>query len=148
VRPSHPGDGGHSACLTGGVGLWRQVNAIEEYFELHHIPPPFNAVRLVRAVWNGSIGENKEGSRQRCTRQRSAADVKKLSKDAQLGLLKAWAQQAELASDSQLQLLKREQRNVAEKLDRLTAQLSAAADLATETGPPSLGASLSLACIG
>ena len=82
-----------------------KVNAIAEYFELHHIPPPFNAGRLLRALFDGSIGENTEEPWQRCTRKRTAADVKKLSKDAQRDLLKAWRREAEMERGSQLRSL-------------------------------------------
>ena len=82
-----------------------KVNAIAEYFELHHIPPPFNAARLLRALFDGSFGENTEEPWQRCTRKRTAADVKKLSKDAQRDLLKAWRLEAEMERGSQLRSL-------------------------------------------
>ncbi|KAL1522796.1 hypothetical protein AB1Y20_017767 [Prymnesium parvum] len=102
-----------------------KVNAIAEYFELHHIPPPFNACRLLRALVDGSFGENIEEPRKRCTHKHSAADVSKLSKDAQSDLLKAWRQEADLERASQLRALQAGQQKMAERMDILATQVAA-----------------------
>ena len=48
-----------------------KVNAIAEYFELHHIPPPFNAAWLLRSLFDGSLAELKGDTMRRCTRKRT-----------------------------------------------------------------------------
>jgi len=106
-----------------------RVNAIAEYFELHHIPPPFNAARLLRALFDGSFASSSEDGVPRCTRQRTAADVKKLSKDAQRDLLKAWRAQADLEKTSQLKNLQASHIKLSEKLDLLSGQLSVAVQM-------------------
>ena len=102
-----------------------KINAIEEFFELHHVPPPFNAGQLVRLL-RGHVDGTGRRSMLRCTRRRGAVDVKKVSKAAQLALLKQLRQQEDLASESQLRELKRAQHEVVRKLDLLASQIGMA----------------------
>ena len=96
------------------------VASIDEYFELHHVPPPFNCAQLARDIYrhyaDGSPIVNAEEEK---TLLLTAADIKKRSKGAQIALLQKEEDAKAETPAAQLEVLRRAQREVFEKLDRL-----------------------------
>ena len=101
-----------------------KVQAIEEYFELHHIPPPFNAPQLVYALLANEDLHERTGPLPRCTVQRSAIDIQKKSKQAQLDLLRHLRLEEEATTDVQLRTMHRSQRECVDRLERVAAMVA------------------------
>ena len=94
------------------------VNAMQEYFELHHVPPPFNGIHMLRALISGSEQEG-EVEEERCTRRQSSDDVIKRSKQARLQLLKDLGLKEENTIEARLKALQHSGREAADNLSRL-----------------------------
>ena len=95
---------------------------------MHHIPPPFNALLLLNAFLDSADSDQLLNvPAPRCTVQRSAADIAKKSKHAQLELLKSLQHEDDATSEAQLRAMHRSQRECADKLERIAASIASQA---------------------
>merc|ERR1719502_117052 len=96
------------------------VASIDEYFDLHHVPPPFNCTQLARDIYRHyADGIPIVSSDNSSSLLLTAADIKKRSKGAQVALLQKEEDALAETPAAQLEVLRRAQREVFEKLDRL-----------------------------
>jgi len=98
------------------------VQDMEEFFDLHHVPPPFNASILLRLLHNHlTHGTSLMATDKRWGPLLSAADIKKKSKVAQHEFLRKQHAAEARTAQAQLEKLAQLQKASAECLEKLLA---------------------------
>ena len=98
------------------------VASIDEFFGLHHVPPPFNCVQLSRDLLPHLLAgrdlprHDAGGAAPLLSRE----DIKKRAKTAQLKVLAKERHDAEQTAEAQLEVLRRMQRETVDRLDKLS----------------------------
>jgi hypothetical protein len=96
------------------------VSSIDEFFQLHHVPPPFNCVQLLRHLHRHfADGSDLPHQATSSPPLLSREDIKKRAKTAQLKLLDKERREAEQLPQNMLEQLGRQQREMADRLEKL-----------------------------
>ena len=96
------------------------VSSIGEFFELHHVPPPFNCVQLLRHLHRHfADGSDLPHHATSSPPLLSREDIKKRAKTAQLKVLDKQRQEGEQLPQHMLEQLGRQQREMADRLEKL-----------------------------
>ena len=106
------------------------VQDMEEFFDLHHVPPPFNALILLRVLYNHfTRGTCLTTAAKRWGPLLSAADIMKKSKVAQHDFLRKQQAAEARTAQAQLEKLALLQAASAECMEKLLADSSESANL-------------------
>ena len=96
------------------------VSSIDEFFQLHHVPPPFNCVQLLRHLHRHfADGSDLPHHATSSPPLLSREDIKKRAKTAQLKVLDKQRQEDEQLPQHMLEQLGRQQREMADRLEKL-----------------------------
>ena len=96
------------------------VSSIDEFFQLHHVPPPFNCVQLLRHLHRHfADGSDLPHHATSSPPLLSREDIKKRAKTAQLKVLNKQRQEDEQLPQHMLEQLGRQQREMADRLEKL-----------------------------
>ena len=96
------------------------VSSIGEFFELHHVPPPFNCMLLLRHLYRHlADGSDLPHHATSSPPLLSREDIKKRAKTAQLKVLEKQRQEAAQLPHNMLEQLGCQQREMADRIERL-----------------------------
>ena len=96
------------------------VSSIDEFFQLHHVPPPFNCVQLLRHLHRHfADGSDLPHHATSSPPLLSREDIKKRAKTAQLKVLEKQRQEAAQLPHNMLEQLGCQQREMADRIERL-----------------------------
>ena len=96
------------------------VSSIGEFFELHHVPPPFNCVQLLRHLYRHlAHGSDLPHHATSSPPLLSREDIKKRAKTAQLKVLEKQRQEAAQLPHNMLEQLGCQQREMADRIEKL-----------------------------